>query len=243
MKHTDNLGLEFTVTKTHLDWNQPDQNVGIMNCSSFFRWAGTSLVAAVTGSSAALGGVLLTTSLSWSVFSVRPLEETHKSPNYYGLGAGLVIGYSLFQKFDLGAYTDYTPGVRAQVSPGKEELSLVRYGALLATRIEEKIYLGLKGGLGVYHLMTKKNDDYELPGMWQGPGGTLMIGAIHKADKENFWQLTFEITHMVLDKIQLEKGEVREGKRRLDEFRLTASYSFNGFFNHLIGKSLFRSVF
>lgn len=208
--------------------------------------SGLVLAASLTGlfwTPASSAGVLLSTSLSWSVFSVRPLEESHDSPNYYGLGPGVVVGYSLFQKFDLAAFADYTPGVRGEISPGKEELSLVRYGGLLAVRIEEKVYLGIKGGLGVYHLMTKKFDEFELPGMWQGPCGTIMIGAIHKADKENFWQLTFEITHMIIDKIQLEKGELREGKRRLDEFRLTASYSFNGFFNHLIGKSLFRNVF
>jgi len=188
-------------------------------------------------------GLLLSSSLSWSVFSIRPLQEEDASPNYYGIGPGLVLGYSIRQTLDIGAYVDYTPGVEGTVSPGKEEASIVRYGGILALRLREKIYVGFKGGIGVYHLMTKKLIPNELPGIWQGPGGALVLGAIYKADKENYWQLSFEIIHMVIDKIQLEKDEVRTGKRRIDEFKLTIAYSFNGFFNHLVRNSLFRSVF
>ncbi|MCB9229494.1 MAG: hypothetical protein H6618_07780 [Deltaproteobacteria bacterium] len=191
----------------------------------------------------ASSGVLIAPSLSWSVFSVRPLEEADNSQNFYGISPGLTLGYSFWQFIDIAGYTVYTPGVAGTVQPGTEDASLIHYGAALALRINEKIYLGVRGGEGLYRLLRQRHTSSALPGIWRGPCGTAIIGAIHKVDKENYWQISFELTHMVADRIKLKADESATGMRRIDEFRLTVSYAFNHFLNHSIGSSLLRSMF
>ena len=157
-------------------------------------------------------GILFSASAHWGVFAFRPLSEQNSSPNYYGLGPGIVAGYSLFQVFDAAAYVDYIPGQRGAPNIRNENASLIQYGMQLAVRLEDKVYLGLKAGNGLYHLVDKNFIADEVPGKWQGPSGGLMIGAIHKEDKRNYWQLTLEFMHLVVGKTELQQGEAQPGE-------------------------------
>ena len=204
-----------------------------------FFLAGLMLVSA--GNSQA--GLLISASAHWGVFALRPIAEQDSSPNYYGLGPALAAGYSLFQTFDAAAYVDYIPGQRGAPNIRNETASLTQYGLQFAVRLEDKIYLGLKGGLGVYHLVQKDLIDDELTGIWQGPSGGLMLGAIHKEDKRNYWQLTLEFIHIVLGKIQRQPGETEPEERKVDCFKVTLSYTYNDFINHMMRRSIFKNIF
>ncbi|NRA44763.1 MAG: hypothetical protein HRU09_07395 [Oligoflexales bacterium] len=187
-------------------------------------------------------GLLFSVSAHWGVFAFRPLSEQDSSPNYYGLGPSLVAGYSLFQVFDAAAYIDYIPGQRGAPNIERETASLTQYGLQLALRLEDKIYLGFKAGQGVYHLIKKDFIDDEVEGLWQGPSGGLMLGAIHKEDKRNYWQLTLEFIHVVAGKIR-RQGEPEPGDRKIDCFKVSLSYTYNDFVNHMMRRSIFKNIF
>ncbi|MFK7823134.1 MAG: hypothetical protein AB8G05_03195 [Oligoflexales bacterium] len=109
--------------------------------------------------------------------------------------------------------------------------------------MEDKVYFGFKAGQGRYHLVKKNSIQDEVEGIWQGPSGGLMIGAIHKEDKRNYWQLTLEFLHTMVGKIKLREGELQSEERRIDCFKLTLSYTYNDFINHMIRRSIFKNIF
>lgn len=187
-------------------------------------------------------GLLFSASAHWSVFAFRPVVEQDSSPNYYGLGPGLVAGYSLFQAFDAAAFVDYTPGQRGAPNIQNETASLTHYGLQIAMRLEDKVYLGIKVGQGVYHLVRKDSIEDEVEGLWQGPSGGLMLGAIHKEDKRNYWQLTLEFMHTTAGRIQQAKGSPVQHDRQLDSFKLSISYTYNDFVNHMMKRSILRNI-
>lgn len=188
-------------------------------------------------------GILLSGSAQWGIFAFRPIDERQNVPNYYGLGGGVVAGYSLFQAIDAAVFIDYIAGNRSRLHPSEQDASLVQYGGQLGLRLEDKLFFALKGGQGVYHLVAKDYIFEEVTGIWQGKAGAFVMGAIYKIDKRRYWQLSLELMHVVLDKIQLIEGEIRPGKRKVDAFKVVVSYTFNSFVNHLSRGSFLKNVF
>lgn len=149
----------------------------------------------------------VTPQAKWGVFSFSPTGNQDPTYNYFGVGPALELGYNEGY-FDLGAFIQYLPGRRSSVKIGHEDAGLNFYGAYLNFQIQQEIFIGFKGGQGLYHLLNPKPDDiFEVRGLWQGYGAGFSIGSIHKISKNNLTKLSLEIGHMLLKKIQKKPGD------------------------------------
>lgn len=188
---------------------------------------------------AAEAGWYVTPGIKWATYAARP-EGNEPTPNYYGYGGMLALGYSAKQVFDLGAYGQYVPGTREHADLGKTHALLVSYGGELAFRIAESVYIGARGGSSSYRLLDAdplRTD--ELAGTWEGPSGGLVIGAVSKVTKQSFFQTTLEFMQHVVE--SQEQGEARQlGKRRFDSFALCVQYVFNSEKSYLIENTIFK---
>lgn len=178
--------------------------------------------------------------MHWSSFAFQPETEGQITPNYFGLGLNGAVGYSLKQALDVALFFNYTPAVNGHVDIGKEKARLYQYGGQIALRIQDQIFFGVKFGTGQYQLFTKVDPDLEVSGKWEGQSYAATIGSIYKADKKNYWQLSLEFGHMIIGKIDLALGEKWPERRKIDQFILSAGYTFNGSLKKLFKRGLFR---
>lgn len=187
-------------------------------------------------SSQALGGWLLSGGLGWSLFSLRPIEF-EKTPNYYGVGPRLALGYSFEQKFDIAGYISYTPGHTARATFGQEQASFVFLGGQLGLRIADQVFIAILGGQATYHLL--KFTDYSVPGRWEGQASGGSIGSLVEIDKERFWQVSLEY---LLALLSASHGREREN-RKVDQISFSITYTFNGFISKSRKRSVFKGLF
>ena len=195
----------------------------------------------------AKAGLLISGGLGWGLFTFEP-EHEEVTHNYFGVGPELTLGFSFLQKIDIALFVNYTPGHRGRATIGEENASLVFTGGQLSFRLKDKVFFGIRGGQANYHLLKYELGTDEVIGHWIGPTGGIIIGSIYKVNKTNYWQLSLDIMHSVLDKQDLTPQEVQKieassttGKRRLDSFRLTVNYTFNSFIKSL--RSAFKRLF
>ena len=189
-----------------------------------------------------LGGWLLSPGAQVGVFSFQP-EDEEPTPNYYAVGPRLSLGYSLAQRFDGALIATYSPGSKGAAVLGEEQASLVFSGFVLALRLEEALYLGIKGGEARYHLVRASGAPGEVEGAWIGPSGSVALGAIFEVERDASWELCLEMQHAVLSQV---KGGVVTGggvKRRLNQVALSLTYSYNSFVNSGIAGTLFDGFF
>ena len=177
----------------------------------------------------ACGGILLSSSLAWSAFAFRPANY-EDSPNYRAVGPAFAVGYSYARAFDGAAYVNYIPGTQKNAKFGKEDAHLLLYGLELALRVNDAVFLGLRGGVGRYKFI-KLNTDFDVPGEWQGNAAGFVLGAIHKVDKHNFWQLSLLLHHAMLARQLKSPSNGANDLRRIDAFSLAVSYTFIGGFS------------
>lgn len=169
----------------------------------------------------------------WATFATRP-EKAEPTPNYFGYGAGLSLGYSFKQVMDFGAFGYYVPGQLGQAEVFKESAVFYAYGGELAFRIAETVYLGFRGGTAEYQLYGRELDE-ELGGEWVGPAGGFSIGALHKLKTMHYLQTSFDVMHAVVENTDTEEL----GKRRIDSFSVSLTYVYNGKGSSRIENSVF----
>lgn len=188
----------------------------------------------------ALAGFYVAPEIKWGSFSARP-EAGEATPNYYGYGGGLHLGFSAKQVFDMGAYGTYMPGTKGAAEFGAGDATFVTYGGELALRMSQAVYFGLHGGVATYDLKNRTRPE-ELPGTWSGPSGGLAIGAIHALSKQSFIQTTVDFTHAVVksDDAAAAQGLTTAAKRRFDAFTLSIGYVFNDYSSYLIENTIFK---
>lgn len=180
-------------------------------------------------------GVYFAPAVRWASFAARA-ESGEATPNYYGYGGALSLGYSVKQRVDIGAYGAYIPGRRKHAEFGADDASLVSYGGELGFRIAESVYFGLRGGSSSYQLYTR-TDAAELGGLWRGPSVGFSIGAVAKLTKQSYFQTTLDVMQHILEADDETDGP---GKRRFDSFGISLTYLFNGYDTSMIEDSIFK---
>lgn len=190
---------------------------------------------AISVATSARAGVYLAPSVKWASFAARSVEG-ESTPNYYGYGGALSLGYSLKQVVDLGAYGTYIPGKRKQAEFGADDATLVSYGGELAFRFGQTVYFGLRGGPSSYHLLAR-TDTSELGGLWTGSSAGFSIGAVAKLSKQSFFQTTLDVMQHVLTADDEANGT---GERRFDSFGISLTYMFNSFDSSAIEDTIFK---
>lgn len=181
-------------------------------------------------------GVLATVGARWQAFSFKPIED-EPTPNYYGYGLTVGIGYSLLQALDFGLYGNYTPSQPYASRLGKEKVQLGDYGAEIGFRFAETIYIALRGGMLYYRMLFRTNST-EIDGTWRGPGGGASIGVFQKRKRENIIQFTFDVGGGKLKA----KDVALADERTAYHFGLSLKYVFIGFDGFRLS-SLFDSGF
>ncbi len=175
---------------------------------------------ALASASETVAGPYAYPAFGWAVLAPRPtLEEA--TPNYYGYGAALSLGYSMKQVIDLGAYANYLPASRKDARIGAEQASFLTYGGEVALRVADSVYVSLRGGTATYRLIAPDPAlTTELVGAWGGPFGGIGIGAVSRLGRQTMLQTTIELMHTIVEP----EDSVRSGAsgtRRLDSFGLS----------------------
>ena len=194
---------------------------------------GLALIILAT-SAPANAGILVSPAAGLGMFSSRP-EVDESTPNYYGYRGSLQLGYSAKQIFDMGGFAEYQAGRHNRPALGDEDAAFYGWGGVVALRLGEAIYFGLRGGTYTYKQITGYAAE-RLPGSWHGPGGALAIGSLHEINKRSTIQFTVEFTTAVVTR----QDVPAEGKRRIDSFGIALSYVYNGYKSTLIDDQLFK---
>lgn len=193
----------------------------------------------------AYAGVYAAPALKWSAFSARS-EHGESTPNYYGYGIGLGAGYSIEQVVDVGAYGVYLPGQLDAARPGADDATLSSYGGELALRLDDSVYVGLRGGIARYDLRHPSRPE-ELRGKWHGPAGGFSLGAVQRLGPQSFFQTSLDVMHTVVDNDRTDvptdgvRASESSGKRRLDAFSLSIAYVYAGASVHHAQNGLMQS--
>lgn len=201
------------------------------------------VLAVLLPASIAEAGFLLSPSIRWGSFSAQA-EDGEPTPNYFGYGGGLDVGYSFGQVFDIVGHYSFLPARLKSAKAGAQDASLTTYGGGLGLRIAESVYFGLRAGTTTYELHKALGTD-ELSGLWSGPSGGFSLGAVARVGKQSFIQTCFEVMHTVMQRDKaplLEDGtEVPDpGRRRFDAFGLSLAYVFNGAHSYKIENTIFN---
>lgn len=184
--------------------------------------------------SVAEAGILVSTAIKWTSFSARPVS-TEATPNYYGYGGELTLGYSVGQVFDIAGFGSYTPGQRKNPEFGVDDATLVTYGGVLGLRFASSVYLGIKGGTSAYSIQ-KVTDENDIDHRHEGLGGGISIGAISAASKQSFFQTTFDLMHHVL-----KSTDDSSVTRRFDAVSISVAYVFNEQTSAMVKNKIFKS--
>jgi hypothetical protein len=182
-------------------------------------------------------GVYVSPSLRWASFSARPQAE-EKTPNYYGYGAGLQLGYSFGQVFDVGGFGTYLPARIGSAAPDGADAKLSLFGGELGFRIADSVYFALRGGASFYELLEQRRDD-ELTGAWRGPAFGFALGAVRRLSKQSFVQTSFELMHTIVERGASDEADA--GKRRLDSFGVSLAYLFNAQSSYRVQSAIFQN--
>ncbi len=187
---------------------------------------------------AAKAGFLASGSLDWGVFAFRP-QTDEPTPNYHGIGPGLVLGYSFDQTFDVASYFSYIPGSQSRPKPGEENASLLSGGVLLGLRLEDQLLFSIMGGMSEYNLVKPNLDPYQVRGRWAGNSFGASLGSVIQVTKRIYWQISLKLMHVTAARIESEPAREKE-TRGIDAFVLSASYTFNGFLGRFSEFSIFQ---
>ena len=87
----------------------------------------------------ALAGALVSPGVHWKSFSFRPLEQ-EPTPNYFGYGGSLRLGYSWAQVLDMALFGSYTPSQLNGADDPMAASAVHRFaGVALGVRIKQSI--------------------------------------------------------------------------------------------------------
>ncbi len=168
----------------------------------------------------ASAGMLASGAMKWQTLAMRPLTD-EPTPNYYGYGLELQVGYSFARKWDLALYTSYTPMRLSSAAFGADDLVTFDYGIVTGLRLAETVYLGLRGGWLHYDL-TNKIKPEETDGNWRGFCGFFEVGTFWSLRKADALQVGVLVGHGGLERLDQD-----DKKRFIDTFGVTMTYVYN----------------
>jgi len=197
--------------------------------------------AAVFAASTAYGGFLLAPGLRSGVMSFDD-KDSEPTPNYYGFGGALSVGYSAGQKFDMALFGQYSPGKQKRPVANAEDASLFAYGGEIAARINDRVYFGVRGGTATYNLLAPPQEN-EINGKWTGPAFGFSIGAFASQDRDGMhaWQVTLDALHAIVSPVDEVAKFYEDDKRRITCFSLSLTFVFNRRADNVIENRLFKS--
>lgn len=195
---------------------------------------------AITGTQSAQAGFLLAPGLRTGVMSFQDTDG-EPTPNYYGFGGALSVGYSAGQKFDMTLFGHYAPGRQRRPVFNQEDASLFAYGAEVAGRFGERVYFGIRGGKASYNLLTPPRD-YEINGKWTGPAFGFSIGPLFTQGRnsETSWQATLDVLHAIVSPVDDIANEYGGSKRRITCFSASLTWVLNKQASNVIENQLFK---
>jgi hypothetical protein len=187
-------------------------------------------------------GLLVAPHASWSSYAFRPLDE-EPTPNYYGYGGGLQVGYSAIQMVDFAAFVDYTPGNIDAADPFDSNSELVQYGGAFGLRIYKALYIGFHGGIADYRLPVRARPE-EVGGEWSGSAFGFKLGGLIPMTSTLSWQIALGMTTATV----AHTNDSTLPERKIDHFSLSFTFVYNsedslGFVDAIFSnsiKSLFR---
>ena len=184
-------------------------------------------------------GALVSPSVRWGAYAFRPVDQ-ESTPNYFGVGGGLRVGYSIGQTVDLSLFYDYMPGKLEHSATPFEHTSALSFGGFeLGLRILESLFLAGRVGRMDFHLF-ERTDPNEVGGHWAGLGAGGSVGGIVKVGASRFWQVSLDANSgtSLNDVDESALGSSGERKvRQMDNFCLSVAYVFNHFYNSSVDNS------
>lgn len=180
----------------------------------------------------AAAGIYFSLGLKGGLMAPQALAE-EATPNYYGGGPSLALGYSIKQVLDLGIYGGYSAGTREEPALRAADAELAIYGGDVGLRLGDTIYLGVHGGSSLL-TVGKPSVDGEISGRWEGVGGGFCIAAIHKFNRERYFQTGVEFAHVVLDHV----SDKSQPTRKIDAFAISLAYTYNSFSSNAVDNSI-----
>lgn len=188
---------------------------------------------AIISAEPVFGGVLISPGVHSKAFSFRPNGD-EATPNYFGYGGSLRLGYSVAQVLDLALFYSYTPGRTDSAWNPANGDALHRFGGIaLGLRIAKSVFVEGRVGRLDYSLLTHSNPN-EIGGHYTGLGAGGSVGGIIPVNASHFWQITLDAD--VGSKMHM-LGETGEDTRSIDAVSLSLAYVFNHFFNSNIDNS------
>ena len=189
----------------------------------------------------AISGVLISQGINWNNFVFEP-ETNEKTPNYYGYGGRISVGYSVAQIWDLALYGQYAPGRLNAAELLKEDARVYSYGAETAFRIADAVYVGGRGGIAGYGL-SHRNLPEEVSGRWEGVGGNVSLGLIMPVSRVNMWQASIDFGQVSVKPVENPSAATR----RISTISVTLAFVYNNLqttrFDDAIYNNLLKNIF
>ena len=184
----------------------------------------------------AQGGILLAPGVSWNNFVFEPVAHEN-TPNYYGYGGHLSLGYSVMQVLDFAAYGEYVPGQLNAAELGKEGARIYSYGGELAFRIGQALYIGGRGGSAGYSLIQRTYPE-EVGGRWTGVGGGVSLGLIIPTSRMNMWQATLDFGQMTVRPVETPTDPAR----RISHISLKLAFVYNSLHISRLDNAIYNNL-
>ncbi len=141
-------------------------------------------------------GLLLMGDLQFHASSFSP-KNSGDTVNYYGIGPDLLLGYLFYKKVDAGVFFNDSSAAAASFEWNKKyrNVDFLSYGGHLGVHLSKDVFLALRGGMASYSLLKSFGKEYETPGKWVGPTGSIILGASYQMDKNCEFQVALEVAH------------------------------------------------
>ena len=169
-------------------------------------------------------------------------KDEEPTPNYYGVGGALSVGYSAGQKLDMALFGQYSPGKKNRPIANDEDASFFAYGGELGVRFANSVYMGARGGTAAYNLLIPPTE-HEIDGKWSGPAVGFSIGSYMNRDRDgaSSWQATLDVLHAIISPADEVAESYGDEKRRITCFSFSVAYVFNKQADNVIENMLFKS--
>ncbi|WP_132320326.1 hypothetical protein [Pseudobacteriovorax antillogorgiicola] len=168
------------------------------------------------------GGVLAGVGMHWRNLSFQPLEE-EDTPNFFGYGLRLELGYSVWNHIDLKLLGCATPMNKGAAKLFDGDVIVVNYGAGLGFRFVDSVYIGAEYGALSYDTPSHHTHNQTV-GTWKGNGMTLQLAGYWQTDRETYFQVGVAASSVRVESASDEAGL----ERKVDTFMLNVTYLFIG---------------
>lgn len=187
-----------------------------------------------------LAGLLIAPGMRAGVMSFED-KDGEPTPNYYGIGGALSVGYSVGQKLDLALFGQYSPGKQKRPVVNEEDATLFAYGGEIGGRFSDRVYFAVRGGSATYNLLAPPREN-EINGKWSGPAFGFSVGAYFVTDREgsSSWQATLDVLHAIITPSDPVADAYGDDSRRITCFSFSLTYVLNKQADTVIENLLFK---